>query len=187
MVVEQLRKLYPQFSWRCRSTSMKAGRILWRGTDDGVTLDVWFQTRCPAIDQKRYYGFASLSRLRLPDIAITFRSPTSQRFIILDAKYRSSRLGVLDGMASAHLYHDSLRWCGRKPDASMLLIPRGGGVSVLESTGYQEAHGVGACVLGHKGDGHCLARMLEKLLMGKAQGASDSLNLGSVKMASVSS
>jgi len=168
-VVDQLKRLYPHLSWKRRSTSMKAGRILWRGAADGVTLDVWFQVRCPAIDQKRYYGFASLSRLRLPDIVVTLRSPSYERFIVLDAKYRSSRQGVLDGMASAHLYHDSLRWCGRKPDASLLLIPRGGGVPVLEATEYQDAHGVGACVLGDLNDGHRLGMILDKLLMNVAQ------------------
>ncbi|PKH39767.1 hypothetical protein BI292_01800 [Pseudomonas sp. 43NM1] len=163
-VLEQLQKQYPDLDWKCRSSRMRAGRILWRGTNEGITLDVWFQIRCPAIDRKPYHGFSSLSRLRFPDIVITMKAPDFQRFIVLDAKYRSSRFGVLDGMASAHLYHDSLRWHGRKPDASALLIPRGGAVPILEKSDYQSRHGVGVWVVGGREGSEAVGQQLKKVL-----------------------
>ncbi|WP_095077001.1 nuclease domain-containing protein [Pseudomonas sp. Irchel s3h17] len=169
IVVNQLKCHYPDLKWKRRSSSMKAGRILWRGVGDGITLDVWFQVRCPAIDRKPYHGFSSLSRLRLPDIVVTMRSPKSQRFIVLDAKYRSSRFGVLDGMASAHLYHDSLSWEGRKPDASLLLIPRGGAVPTLESAEYQFAHGVGALVVRDRLGSEAVGNELKRILTAEIQ------------------
>ena len=163
-VVVELKKLYPTLMWKRRSSTVKTGRILWRGVDEGTELDVWFQVRCPAIDRKPYHGFSSLSRLRLPDIVITLKSATIQRFIVLDAKYRSSRYGVLDAMASAHLYHDSLRWNDHKPDASFLLIPRGGAVAVVESSVYRSLHGVGALVLGSGTDGDAVRAELKQVL-----------------------
>lgn len=163
-VVAELKKLYPNLMWKRRSSSVKTGRILWRGAEEGTVLDVWFQVRCPAIDRKPYHGFSSLSGLRLPDIVITLKSATIQRFIVLDAKYRSSRFGVLDAMASAHLYHDSLRWHGRKPDACYLLIPRGGAVAALESSAYRSLHGIGALVLGTGSDGNVVRAELKQVL-----------------------
>ncbi len=164
IVVGQLKALYPGLLWRRRASFSKNGRIRWRGTGIGVELDVWFQVRCPAVDRTPYRGFSSLSRLRFPDIVITLKSPVGNRFIVLDAKYRSSRHGVLDAMASAHLYHDSLRWGGRKPDASLLLIPRGGAVAVLEEADYRAAHGIGTWVLGDLSEGEALGAQLRVTL-----------------------
>lgn len=169
VVVEQLKIQYPSLSWKRHSAAMKGGRILWRGVGDGVTLNVWFQVRCPAIDRKPYHGFSSLSRLRFPDVVVTLSSPKLKRFIVLDAKYRSSRFGVLDGMASAHLYRDSLRWEGRSPDASWLLIPRGGAVPVLETAAYQMVNGVGACVMGDSSEGASLGIKLKIILSADVQ------------------
>lgn len=169
MVVQHLQRLCPDLKW-IRRPSTKVDRILWRGTKDELTLDVWLQVPCPAVDKKPYKGFQSLSRRRIPDIVITLDSPSGQRFIVLDAKYRSSRLGVLDAMESAHLYHDCLRWSGLRPDAVLLVIPRGGAVPVLEDQSFQASNGVGVAVMGSHEDSLEIGNRLMDLLVGSHGG-----------------
>ena len=53
---------------------------------------------------------SSLSKERKPDIVLTVRTGNATRFVVFDAKYRVSRQKVLDAMASAHVYQDSLRF-----------------------------------------------------------------------------
>lgn len=84
----------------------------------------------------------------MPDLLITYESPERTRFIVLDAKYRVDRSWVLDGMGSAHLYHDALRYDGRVPDLSLLLIPAPSGAQWLEEASFHGEHRVGAVVLG---------------------------------------
>jgi len=61
-------------------------------------------------------GFWSVSRQREPDIVLRVEGGGSEaRFVVFDAKYRTSRSAVLDAMASAHIYRDSLRFGGRAP------------------------------------------------------------------------
>jgi len=69
------------------------------------------------------------------------------RFVVFDAKYRASRANVLDAMASAHIYHDSLRIGLRRPEAAFLLVPSGGGTPWLEDAIFQAEHGVGVLPL----------------------------------------
>ncbi|MNR48390.1 hypothetical protein D3C85_1676260 [compost metagenome] len=83
---------------------------------------------------------------------------------MLDAKYRSSRFGVLDAMESAHLYHDCLRWNGYKADAVLLMIPQGGRVPILESPDFQASNGIGAVVMGGQEDATKFGEQLVALL-----------------------
>lgn len=93
-------------------------------------------------------GFWSVSRQREPDIVLKVDGgPTNSRFLVLDAKYRTSREAVLDAMASAHIYQDSLRLGDRRPEASLLLVPAGGGAPWLEADSFHERHRVGVHVL----------------------------------------
>jgi hypothetical protein len=69
------------------------------------------------------------------------------RFMIMDAKYRTSRESVLDAMASAHIYQDSLRIGTRRPEASLLLVPSGGGAPWLEESSFHVEHRVGILTL----------------------------------------
>jgi len=89
----------------------------------------------------------SVSKERLPDLVLSVESAKGIRFLILDAKYRSSRLNVLDAMASAHIYQDSLRIGPSRPDASLLLVPSGGGAPWLEAPSFHMTHRVGVHVL----------------------------------------
>jgi hypothetical protein len=66
--------------------------------------------------------------------------------VVLDVKYRTSRVNVLDAMASAHVYQDSLRIGSRRPSATLLLIPAGGGAKWLEGIAFHSEHRVGVHV-----------------------------------------
>jgi hypothetical protein len=73
---------------------------------------------------------------------------------VLDAKYRTSRVNVLDAMESAHIYQDALRMSDRRPAGSLLLVPRGGGAPWLEDVAFQAEHRVGVHALSPIGDNH---------------------------------
>lgn len=142
-VVEGIRKRYPLLTGNFTTPTDRIDCIRFTGSALNIELNVWLQVRCPALDQSPNQGFSSISKLRVPDIAITLDVHGKKRFVILDAKYRTSRDGVLDAMQSAHIYRDSLRWFGRRPDYALLLVPKKGGVVALESKEYQLEHGVG--------------------------------------------
>jgi hypothetical protein len=89
----------------------------------------------------------SLSRERVPDLMFSVESADGVRFLLMDSKYRTSRDNVLDAMASAHIYQDSLRIGENRPEASLLLVPRGGGAVWLEDQHFQAIHCVGVYVL----------------------------------------
>jgi hypothetical protein len=94
----------------------------------------------------------SISRERVPDLVLTLESTDVMRFFVFDAKYRTSRTNVLDAMASAHIYQDSLRIGPQRPEASLLLVPTGGGAEWLESHDFQVAHRVGVHALSPERD-----------------------------------
>ena len=85
----------------------------------------------------------SVSRQREPDLVLTLSDGRGTRFVVLDAKYRTSRANVLDAMASAHIYQDSLRLGSSRPEASLLLVPMAGGAPWLEQPAFQNEHRVG--------------------------------------------
>lgn len=87
--------------------------------------EIWLQDRFPAFSPNTTAGKYSISRQRHPDITIVRKTANgySHQWLCLDAKYRVSRQGVLDAMASAHIYHDSLRFNGQPPAVSLLLTP----------------------------------------------------------------
>ncbi|HFH3882457.1 nuclease domain-containing protein [Pseudomonas aeruginosa] len=164
-IVEQLRSLHPILKWEGRYPTQREDCICWRGKGPEFTLEVWLQIRCPAIDRAPYEGFSSLSKQRFPDIAVTLEAGGQRKFVILDAKYRTSRHGVLDGMASAHIYHDSLRWYGQRPSCALLLVPRAGEVEKLQSEDFWQEQGVGLAALGSDDDVDAIIRLLSRLLI----------------------
>jgi hypothetical protein len=88
-------------------------------------------------------GMWSISRERVPDLVLTVESSDGVQFVVLDAKYRTSRANVLKAMASAHIYEDSLRIGAGRPEMSLLLVPAGGGAPWLEKAEFHETHHVG--------------------------------------------
>ena len=97
-----------------------------------------------------------------PDLLLTVERGGVTRFIVLDAKYRTSRFAVLDAMASAHIYQDSLRIGTSRPDAALLLVPSGGGAVWLEDELVQDQHRVGVVPLA-PGGVRLLPRLVRRL------------------------
>jgi hypothetical protein len=130
----------PQWEWR-----RVKGANKWSGTYSGrhaeLRLQPTFRSRANECEK-----MWSVSKERVPDLVFTIESPDGVRFVVLDAKYRTSRSNVLDAMTSAHIYQDSLRIGSRRPEASLLLIPAGGGAPWLEDPEFQSTHRVGAHV-----------------------------------------
>jgi hypothetical protein len=89
----------------------------------------------------------SISKQRVPDLVLKVERAGDLRFVVLDAKYRTSRDSVLDAMESAHIYQDSLRIGSRRPEGSLLIVPSGGGAPWLEDPEFQTEHRVGIHVL----------------------------------------
>jgi hypothetical protein len=85
----------------------------------------------------------SLSRERVPDIVLSVRIGEVTRFLVFDVKYRASRTSILDAMESAHIYQDSLRIGSRRPEATLLIVPRTESATWLASPTFVQAHRVG--------------------------------------------
>jgi len=146
-VVSLMKSIYPDLQWQASWPGASLDLIRFTGRDIDTQVEVLLQLRCPAFDRPANNGFSSISGERKPDIVVTVESPAESLFIVMDAKYRVDRERVLDGMESAHVYRDCLRWKGQKPDLSILLVPRTGGAPMLETAAYQKANGVGIAVL----------------------------------------
>jgi hypothetical protein len=65
----------------------------------------------------------SVSRERIPDILLIITRAGHTTWYVLDAKYRQSKSNVLDAMASAHIYRDSLFLKENRCGAALLLTP----------------------------------------------------------------
>jgi hypothetical protein len=65
----------------------------------------------------------SISRERIPDIVLIIAYAGRTTWYIFDAKYRQSKANVLDAMASAHIYRDSLFLKENRCGAALLLTP----------------------------------------------------------------
>lgn len=133
----------PGWTWDLK---LRGERRLWAGRSGVATGELELQPTFPAY-AGRTTGRWSVSRQRVPDMLLTVHDASGTRFTVFDAKYRRTREAVLDAMASAHIYQDSLRIDDRRPDASFLLVPAGGGAGWLEEHEFQAAHRVGVHVL----------------------------------------
>jgi hypothetical protein len=118
----------------------------WIGGSNGKSAELRLQPAFPSRAHE-HAGLRSISRERIPDIVLTVTSDSGTRFVVLDAKYRATRANVLDAMASAHVYQDSLRIGARRAEAALLLVPAGGGAGWLEDLAFHDEHRVGVHVL----------------------------------------
>jgi hypothetical protein len=138
-----LQDLFPVFAWkRTHSAGVKSGL---EGTGPEGRLRLLSQPifRRGAEDPKRP-EFRSISKELRPDFAVTFETPATRSWLVLDAKYSQRRDSVLGAMYSAHVYHDALRWFDEPPHRSLLLLPSlGDEVGWLHEQDFKGAHGVG--------------------------------------------
>jgi hypothetical protein len=126
-----------------------AAELGWSGSDEsGRRVWLGFQVECGSWSRTKKRAFRSVSGKRYPDLVVTLEDEGERRWVVLDVKYRASRWGVLDGMSSAHLYHDALRWHGQLAERALLVVPAKGGAPWLEEPGFHAEHGVGVVVAG---------------------------------------
>jgi hypothetical protein len=133
-----LRDAIPEWHWTRRTDR-------WVGAAAGRSAVLLLQPTFRSSDTP-LPGPWSISRERIPDLVLRVDSADGTRFVVLDVKYRTSRVNVLDAMASAHVYQDSLRIGSRRPSATLLLIPAGGGAKWLEGIAFHSEHRVGVHV-----------------------------------------
>jgi hypothetical protein len=118
----------------------------WVGSCHDRRAELLLQPTFPSYDSGAG-KMRSISRQRVPDLVLKVERADDLRFVVLDAKYRTSRENVLEAMESAHIYQDSLRIGTRRPEGSLLIIPSGGGAPWLEDPKFQKEHRVGIHVL----------------------------------------
>ena len=141
-IAKELKERYFDYHWNLQTNRRNADIVL-SGQNGDREITLYFQPRFPAFDQKGKSRFVSISQLRIPDIVLTIQNKTDNRFIVFDAKYRTSRQNVLDAMSSAHIYHDSLRWDERRPDAALLVVPTSDFIPWLKDEKFRRRESVG--------------------------------------------
>jgi uncharacterized protein DUF2357/PD-(D/E)XK nuclease superfamily protein len=144
-----LKTRFPTLSWtRLGPGAHPSGAAAtWEGAGPSRVVSLLLQPEFPSGDQKPRWGFRSISRQRFPDLVVTWERGEQRGFFALDAKYRVSRQGVLESMESAHLYRDSLRWHGARPDLALLLLPAPGEAVWLSVHDFHRSERVGAVEL----------------------------------------
>ncbi len=159
-LAQQLETQFPDYDWRLRQNPRAADRALMgRRGEQSITL--YSQLVCPSMERTNAYGYSSISRERRPDLVLEFGDSKGKRFICLDSKYSASKARILDAMASAHIYRDSLRQDGQPPERSFILVPTSRAVSLLADEGYQACNGVGCVAMSSEEEAeHLLARLL---------------------------
>lgn len=99
--------------------------VWWFDGPDGAALELryqqWFSRARPVPDRRL---FTSLSGVNIPDYILVMRragKPTG--WLILDAKYRSGRQSVEQGLGDVHRYRDALRIRGLKATGAFIVVP----------------------------------------------------------------
>ena len=121
VLAQQLEQHLPEYQWRLRRDVVSADMIL-EGQKEEERLRLYTQLICPSLENQNRYGYYSISRERRPDLVLEYSDEDGTRFICLDSKYTSHRSGVLESMASAHIYKDSIKQQGAAAPRYSLLL-----------------------------------------------------------------
>ncbi|ANG64883.1 hypothetical protein A8C75_21965 [Marinobacterium aestuarii] len=163
VLAQALEGQLPEFKWRLRKGASYADRLL-EGACGAARIRLYFQLTCPSLGNTNSHGYCSISRERRPDLVLEYKYNDEIRYLCLDSKYTASRAGILDAMASAHVYHDSIRGNGQAPVISALLVPANQGAELLEQQDYFDNHGVGVYRLFERSQANRLVGgLIEKL------------------------
>lgn len=141
-LAEQLQQQLPEYAW-CRKDVVSWADMLLEGVKGEERICLYFQLGCPALEAENSHGYASISRERRPDMVLEHVNGDQLQFICLDSKYTASKSGLLDSMASAHIYRDSIRRKGVAPVLSLLLVPQNQHVVAISSQDYITRNRVG--------------------------------------------
>jgi hypothetical protein len=119
---------------------------IWTGPGE-QELEMYYQAKfASAVVPPDIRPFSSLSVGRVPDYVLVYRRNNAVvRWIILDAKYRSSRSSVHEALGDIHRYRDSLRMSGRAADAAYIIVPcLQHDAEIYGRSDYLKAHQLGA-------------------------------------------
>ena len=122
---------------------------LFRGPEE-TTLELryqqWFSRMKTSNDGRM---FTSLSGLNIPDYVLILRKDrVVVSWVILDAKYRSGRQAVDQGLGDVHRYRDALRVRGIRASGAFVVVPRLQDENAVYSTStYHERYNFGALQL----------------------------------------
>ncbi len=156
-----IRALEPSHRWSIsRNHKSRATAAFIASSDGQARIELLLQPKFSAGDRGSTVGFRSISGSREPDLVLTRTDQDGPKWYVLDAKYRTTRPNVLDAMASAHIYRDSLRWNERRPECAVLLVPRGGGAPWMEQPDFIRQHRVGVCALSTDSDLSGISQLL---------------------------
>jgi hypothetical protein len=150
-LAQQLEQQLPEYRWDLKTGVVSADMIL-EGQREGVQIRLYTQLVCPSLENQNRYGYYSISRERRPDLVLEYSNEDCTKFICLDSKYTTSRSGILDSMASAHIYRDSIKQKGTAPLCSVLLVPGNPDADLLSSEDYVNRHSVGCVPMADDGD-----------------------------------
>jgi hypothetical protein len=148
---------FPHWNWTRRTNPHR-----WEGSSGERRAELRLQPTFSTSETQAPHRW-SLSKERVPDSVLSVRTGEVTRFLVFDVKYRASRTGILDAMESAHIYEDSLRIASRRPDATLLIVPRTDNATWLASPTFVQAHRVGIYPLQLEG-GSTLPDMVSEFL-----------------------
>ena len=146
-----LQSRYPDYEWQLEQSPVSADLIL-RGQSGSKRIALFFQMTCPSLETPNRYGYFSVSRERRPDMLLEIVEGEKRTFICLDSKYTASKARILDSMASAHIYRDSLRDIKSVPTLSLIVVPANKNLPDLGATNYWQRNRVGCAVLAEDHD-----------------------------------
>lgn len=143
--------------WSARATGSARRHILeafapgivWQAHGPGgATLELRYQQTFDSFSPRNKQWW-TLSGERRPDFVLTLRVDGELHdWLVLDAKYRSSRASVHQGLADLHVYRDALRWEGRAAEGGYVVAPTvSDDASVYASAEYIRSHRMGVLAL----------------------------------------
>ena len=151
---------HPNFQWK-RHTGKSRIACMLEGIRGDHLIRLYDQMTCPSLEETNAYGYSSISKERIPDIILEYRTPSKIEFVCIDAKYRVGKANLLDAMSSAHIYQQSLRLNGNRPNATCLLSPHTRNVSRLSEPDYLDKYQVACLPLDDKADAKELLAILK--------------------------
>jgi len=169
-------------SWECTTaapvpkgvlTSPPEGCVWQARAPQGLTLEMHYQRTFESWSD-RPTPFQSLSQQRRPDYVLLLKDREEPlRWVILDAKYRSSRSAIHEGLADIHVYRDALRWNGQPPSAAFIIVPAlEPGATRYGVSDYHRTHAFGAIRLDEPEWMQSILGMLDEALSRRATASS---------------
>ena len=161
-LAEGLKRKFSNIKWKL---SQHAGRLTFWAKKSGQSIKLHSQKPFPALLKRQSINDSmphSISSMRRPDLVLEITTSGITQFICLDSKYTSRGKRILEEMASAHIYHDSLRWQRKRPVLSLLLVPRNQELARLECESWWQQHQTGSFTLSDAKDASVLLDKLWK-------------------------